>query len=172
LAILTSVVFAVIGIWMILEVPWFGWFELGLWSPGLVVLIVMNLHGRHWLRLEPSCFRRFPGFGHPRLAWSEVKRFFLTADDQTVVYELVPNPGETSEYPDEYFAHSPSTYGLTAPELLELLNHYKQFAGQLHPWLISGVMILSHEHSSSLVSPVADRLTTRTRSVRPSKFCA
>jgi hypothetical protein len=117
-AILTSFVF-------ILDGQWFGWLELGLWGLGLVVLILTNLRSKHWLRLEPSGFRRFPGFGHSRLAWSEVNRFFLTADDQTVVYELMPNPDETSEDPDEYFAHFPSTYGLSAPELLELLNHYK-----------------------------------------------
>lgn len=124
LAIPISFVFVVIGIWMILDGQWLGWLELGLWGLGLVVLIITNLH-RHWLHLEPSGFRRFPGFGHSRLAWSDVKRFFLTVDGQTVVYELVPNPGETSEDPDEYFAHFPVTYGLSAQALLELLQRYK-----------------------------------------------
>jgi hypothetical protein len=132
-AIVTLLVFVSIGIWMILDGVWWGWLEVGLCGFGLVVLIVPNLFKLHRLRLEPSCFRRFPGFGHSRLAWSDVKRFFLTADGQTVVYELIPNPGESSEDPDEYFAHFPSTYGLTATELLELLSSYKQFADRLHP---------------------------------------
>jgi hypothetical protein len=123
--ILISFVFVLIGIWMIFNGQWFGWLELGLWGLGLVVLIVTNLRGRQWLHLEPSGFRRFPGFGHSRLAWSDVKRFFLTADGQTVVYELWPEPGETSQDLDEYFAHLPVTYGLSAQALLELLQRYK-----------------------------------------------
>jgi hypothetical protein len=135
-AILAFLVFIAIGIWMILDGVWWGWLEVGLCGFGLVVLIVPNLFKLHRLHLEPSGFRRFPGFGHPRLAWSEVNRFFLTSDGQTVVYELVPNPGESNEDPDEYFGyfpHFPDSYGLSAAELLELLNSYKQFADRLHP---------------------------------------
>jgi hypothetical protein len=135
-AILAFLVFIAIGIWMVLNRVWWGWLELGLCGFGLMVLIVPNLFKLHRLHLEPAGFHRFPGFGHPRLAWSEVKQFFLTADGQTVVYELVPNPGESSEYTDEYFGyfpHFPDSYGLSAPELLEVLNRYKQFADRLHP---------------------------------------
>ena len=128
LAVLISFVFVLIGVWMIFDGEWFGWLEIGFFGLGLVVLIISN--GGHWLRLEPDGFRRFPGFGHSRLAWSDVKRFFLTADGQTVVYELFPEPGETSDKyysddPDEYFGHFPSTYGLSPQALLELLQRYK-----------------------------------------------
>jgi hypothetical protein len=122
--ILASIVFVMIGIWMILDGVWWGWLELGLWSFGLVVLIVRGF-SHNFLRLEADGFRLGHWLNRSKLAWSDVERFFLTADGQTVVYELMPNPGETSEDPDEYFAHFPSTYGLTAPELLELLQRYK-----------------------------------------------
>jgi hypothetical protein len=128
LAILISFVFVAIGIWMIRNGVWWGWLEVGLFGFGLIVLIVPNLFKLHRLHLEPSGFQRFPGFGHSRLAWSDVKRFFLTAYGQTVVYELFPEPGETSEDPDEYFGHLPDCYGLNPTELLELLNQYKQFS--------------------------------------------
>jgi hypothetical protein len=131
-AILILLVLVLIGIWMIRDGHWLGWLEVGLFGFGLMVLIIPNLFKLHRLRLEPTCFRRFPGFGHSRLAWSGVKRFFLTGDGQRVVYELVPNPGESSEDPDECFAYFPDTYGLTAPELLDLLNSYKRFADQPH----------------------------------------
>ena len=137
LAVLISFVFVLIGVWMIFDGQWFGWLEIGFFGSGLIVLTVPKLSKFHRLHLGPKGFRRFPGFGHPRLAWSDVKRFFLTSDGQTVVYELFPEPGESNEDlgedPDEYFAYFPSTYGLTAPELLELLNSYKRFADRLHP---------------------------------------
>jgi hypothetical protein len=125
---LASLVFAMIGIWMILDGVWWGWLELGLWSFGLVVLIVRGF-SHNFLRLESDGFKLGYWLNRSKLPWSNVKRFFLTADGQTVVYELVPNPGETheaeNEDSDEYFAHFPSTYGLSAPELLELLQRYK-----------------------------------------------
>jgi hypothetical protein len=122
--ILASIVFIMIGIWMIFDGVWWGWLELGLWSFGLVVLIVRGF-SHNFLRLETDGFKLGYWLNRSKLPWSDVKRFFLTADGQTVVYELMPNPGESSEDPDEYFGHFPSTYGLTAPELLELLQRYK-----------------------------------------------
>jgi hypothetical protein len=131
-AILGSLVFIPIGAWMIQYGYWLGRLEVFFFGLGLVVLTVPNLFKLHRLHLEPTGFQRFPGFGRPRLAWSEVKRFFLTADGQKVVYELVPNPDEIiSEDPDEYFAYFPTTYSLSAAELLEVLNRYKQFADRL-----------------------------------------
>ena len=137
LAILISSVFVLVGIWMIFAGHWFGWLEIGFFGSGLIVLTVPKLLKFDRLHLGPEGFQRLPGFGHPRLAWSDVKRFFLTSDGQTVVYELFPEPGagseDSDEDPNEYFGHFPSTYGLTAPELLEILNNYKRFADRLHP---------------------------------------
>jgi hypothetical protein len=122
--ILASIVFIMIGIWMIFDGVWWGWLELGLWSFGLVVLSVRGF-SHNFLRLETDGFKLGYWLNRSKLPWSDVKRFFLTSDGQTVVYELWPATGETSEDPEEYFAHFPETYGLTAPELLELLQRYK-----------------------------------------------
>ena len=130
LAVLISFVFVLIGVWMIFDGEWFGWLEIGFFGSGLIVLTVPKLLKFDRLHLGPEGFQRLPGFGHPRLAWSDVKRFFLTSDGQTVVYELFPEPGETSDKyysddPDEYFGHFPSSYGLSPQALLELLQRYK-----------------------------------------------
>jgi hypothetical protein len=132
-AILGSLVFIPIGVCMVVYGYGFGRLEVFFSGLGLVVVTVPNLFKLHRLRLKPEGFERFPGFGQPRLAWSDVKRFFLTADAKTVVYELLPEAGETSEDPDAYFVHFPTTYGLTAAELLEVLNRYKHAADRLHP---------------------------------------
>jgi uncharacterized membrane protein len=127
--ILISFVFVLIGVWMIRDGVWWGWAAVVVLGLGLVALLVSSLPEANWLRLEPTGFQVRQSFRGSSVAWSEVKQFFLTSDGLTVVYELFPEPGEASEDPDEYFAHFSETYGLSAPELLELLNAYQQSAG-------------------------------------------
>jgi hypothetical protein len=127
--ILTLVVFVLVGIWMILDGVWWGWLEVGLCSFGLVMLIVTGLSGKHWLRLGPDGFQIGPTFKEFRVAWSEIKQFFLTSDGRTVVYEFFPDPSvplDPNAEEDENYSYLPETYGLSAQELLELLNRYKQ----------------------------------------------
>ena len=122
--ILISCVFMLIGVWMIRDGNGFGWFALGLWGLGLVALLVSSLPGANWLRLEPRGFQVRQSFRDSSVAWSDVRQFFLTSDGLTVVYEFVPDPNDSDE--DGNFGHFSETYGLGAPELLELLNRYKQ----------------------------------------------
>ena len=58
-AILISLVFVVIGVWMIRTGNWLGWLEVGLFGFGLVVLIVANLLKLNRLHFNPEGFQTF-----------------------------------------------------------------------------------------------------------------
>jgi hypothetical protein len=128
--ILISFVFVLIGVWMIWDGNWFGWFAVGLWGLGLMALLVSSLPEANWLRLEPMGFQVRQSFRGSSVAWSEVERFFLTSDGLTVVYEFVPDPNGSDEDEAGNFGHFSESYGLSAQELLELLNRYKQSSGR------------------------------------------
>ena len=126
--ILISFVFVAIGIWMIRDGNWFGWVAVGLWGIGLIALLVSSLRGANWLRLESTGFQVRQSFRDSWVAWSEVKQFFLTADGQTVVYEIFPDPSiaaDPNAEEDEHHSYFSETYGLSAKALLELLQRYK-----------------------------------------------
>jgi hypothetical protein len=125
-AMLICFVFVLIGIWMIRDGTGSGWLVIGFFALGLIAEIASSLPQLNWLLLEPERFQIRQLHVVTGVTWSEVSRFFLTVDGQTVVYELFSEPGETSEDPNEYFGHLPDCYGLSPQALLELLNLYKQ----------------------------------------------
>ena len=127
-AIVVSLVFIAIGVWMIREGQWLGWPEVILWSFGLAVLIAMGFRDRHWLRLEADGFCVGVGKHSWKHAWADIDAFW--ADENGVAYQLKPErePRDPDEDPDDQvaFAYFPDLYGLTANALLEVLLEYKR----------------------------------------------
>jgi hypothetical protein len=128
--ILISLVFVLIGVWMIRDGVWWGWFAVGLWGLGLVALLVSSLREANWLRLESTGFQVRQSFRGSSVAWSDVERFFLTGDGLTVVYEFTSDPNDPNPDEEGHFGHFAETYGLRAQELLELLNRYMEASVQ------------------------------------------
>jgi hypothetical protein len=137
LALLFCATMLVIGVQMIRDGDWRGWYELVVFGTGLIALGLIDLPSANCLQLGAEGFEVRRTYRGSRTAWSEVKRLYLTADGRTVIYEPVTNPGEThkdgTEDPDEDLEYLPDSYGLSAPELLEVLNRYKQFADRPRP---------------------------------------
>lgn len=129
-----SLVFVAIGIFMVRDGDWMGWFVLGFFGLCALVFAVQMLPGASRLRLDRHGFTFTSLFRSSTVPWSEVSGFFVApvGGRAMVCWEYAANvPRDVrsrrlSRALAGVEAGLPETYGLRAEALAELLEDWRR----------------------------------------------
>jgi hypothetical protein len=125
--------FVVIGVWMIRSGQMFGWLSVIFFGSGVLVSIITMLPNASYLKLHREGFTQVTMFRSSTFRWEDVREFSVgrIALNKMVMLDFVPSWHESSKLKTVARSMSghdgalPDTYGLSAEELVALLQEWK-----------------------------------------------
>lgn len=131
---LTSLLFTVGGILIIQDEPIKGWLITGFFGLCQLVFIIQVIPGSTELKLTNKGFEMTSLFRKSLTRWSDVKSFKIgyLGQNKTIMFDYIDghDQHQTGKLIAKNLSGSqgalPSTYGLNANELLEIMNEWKQ----------------------------------------------
>jgi hypothetical protein len=137
LSALVSCVFIAGGVWLILGGDGIGWFVAGFFGLCLIVFLVQMLPQSSYLRLDPEGFEIRTLFQSSRYKWDDVAVFGTKKiGSKMVIFLFSPEyeNGKTARGISLAVAGVegalPDTYGMSAEELANLMNEWREKHGK------------------------------------------
>lgn len=133
LLILISIIFTILGVWMIQVGEIRGWFAVIFFGLGNIVLIINLFPNSSYLRLSDQGFEMRSLFRSTFTHWDAIEQFELGVirHKKMVVFNYTPNHFQlptgvnTARKLTGFDGALPDTYGKSIEELSSLLNEWK-----------------------------------------------